>query len=225
MQTPDAPFSTIEQAIEDFRGGRLVIVVDDPDRENEGDLCMAAAAVTPEAVNFMASSGRGLVCITLPADRCDELDLPPMVIDDGSVEYTAFTITIDARTGIASGISAHDRARTIQLAADGATASGDFVRPGHIFPLRARPAGVLERTGHTEASVDLARLAGFDPPVGVLCEILNEDGTMARLADLTAFGRTHDLRIVTIADLVEYRRSLNGTGVDYPTSATDEALV
>ncbi len=182
----------------------MVILVDDEDRENEGDLCMAAEKVTAEAINFMARFGRGLVCLTLTEQRLQELDLPPMVDENTSAFGTAFTVSIDARAGISTGISAADRAQTIQVALDGRTRPGDLVRPGHVFPLRARPGGVLARTGQTEGSVDLARLAGLDAS-GVICEILNDDGTMSRMPDLERFAAQYGLTIVTIADLITYR--------------------
>lgn len=198
------PKITIEQAIEDIRQGKMVILVDDEDRENEGDLCMAADAITPEAVNFMAKYGRGLICLSLTAERCDYLELPMMVRNNTSPFGTGFTISIEAREGVSTGISAADRARTIQAAiADDATAA-DLVRPGHIFPLRARDGGVIVRTGQTEGSVDLSRLAGRRP-YGVICEIMNDDGTMSRMPELEEFSKTHGINICTVADLVEYR--------------------
>lgn len=195
---------TVEEAIEEIRQGRMVILVDDEDRENEGDLTLAAEMVTPEAVNFMARFGRGLICLTLTGERCDKLDLPMMVTDNTSSFGTAFTVSIEARTGTSTGISAADRARTIQVAVDDASTPEDLCRPGHIFPLRARDGGVLVRTGQTEGSVDLARLAGMKP-AGVICEIMNEDGTMARMPHLCAFALEHGLKICTVADLVAYR--------------------
>ena len=205
MTDPQPPFSRIEEALDDIRAGKLVIVVDAPDRENEGDLCMAAEHVTPEAVNFMATHGRGLICLTLTPERCDELGLRMMVAHNETPYQTAFTITIEAREGIATGISAADRAHTIKVAVDPRMGARDVIQPGHVFPLRARSGGVLERTGQTEASVDLARLAGC-VPAGVICEVMNPDGTMARVPDLAAFGEEHGIRIVTVADLIEYRR-------------------
>ncbi len=194
----------IEDALAEIRAGRMVIVVDDEDRENEGDLCMAAELVTPEAINFMAKFGRGLICLTLTEDDADSLGLRPMVDDNTSPFRTAFTISIDAREGVTTGISASDRAHTIKTAvADGARPE-DLSRPGHIFPLRARKGGVLVRTGQTEGSVDLARLAGLKP-AGVICEIMKEDGTMARMADLETFAAEHGLTIVSIAEIIEYR--------------------
>lgn len=194
----------IEEALKEIREGRMVILVDDEDRENEGDLCMAAEMITPETVNFMARHARGLICVTLTEDRADRLDLPPMVDDNTSLFRTAFTVSVDAREGVTTGISASDRARTILACVDDNAVPGDLVRPGHIFPLRAKTGGVLVRTGQTEGSVDLSRLAGLKP-AGVICEIMNEDGTMARMKDLEAFANEHGLMIVTIADIIEYR--------------------
>ena len=196
----------VEEAIEDIRLGRMVIVADDEDRENEGDLVMAAAMVTPDHVNFMARHGRGLICVTLTPERADELDLPPMADRNTDPQGTAFTIAVDAheRFGVTTGISAHDRAKTIEVLMDPETVPGDLRRPGHMFPLRANAGGVLRRVGQTEASVDLARLAGL-PPVGVICEILNEDGTMARRPELERFAQEHRLKFITVADLVAYR--------------------
>jgi len=196
--------ASIEEAIEEIRAGRMVILVDDEDRENEGDLTMAAQCVTPEAINFMARFGRGLICLTMTAERCDRLDLPPMVQSNTSSFGTAFTVSIEAKRGVTTGISAADRAHTILTAvAPNATAS-DLARPGHIFPLRAKNGGVLVRSGQTEGSVDLARLAGLEPS-GVICEIMNEDGTMARMPELKKFAKEHGLKVCTIADLVAYR--------------------
>ena len=199
-------FNTIEEAIEDIRNGKMVIVVDDPDRENEGDLVIASEKITPEAVNFMAKEGRGLICLSLLPERCKELDLPLMTDRNTDPKGTAFCVSIDAhpKYGTTTGISAYDRAITIKLAISPDAKPQDFVRPGHVFPLKARQGGVLERTGHTEASVDLARLAGLYPS-GVICEIMKEDGTMARLPDLIKFAKKHNLKIITIADLVQYR--------------------
>ncbi|MDH3999617.1 MAG: bifunctional 3,4-dihydroxy-2-butanone-4-phosphate synthase/GTP cyclohydrolase II [Desulfuromonadales bacterium] len=198
------PLTRIEEALEDIRQGKMIILVDDEDRENEGDLCMAAELVTPEAVNFMAKEGRGLICLTMTEERADHLDLPLMVRDNSSSFGTAFTISIEARSGVTTGISAADRARTIQVAlADDSTAH-DLARPGHIFPLRAKKGGVMVRAGQTEGSVDLARLAGMKP-AGMICEIMNDDGTMARMPQLREFAEKHQLKIVTIADLVAYR--------------------
>ncbi|MEW6218613.1 MAG: bifunctional 3,4-dihydroxy-2-butanone-4-phosphate synthase/GTP cyclohydrolase II [Thermodesulfobacteriota bacterium] len=198
------PVSRIEDVIEDIRSGKMIILVDDEDRENEGDLCMAAQMVTPEAINFMARYGRGLICLTMTPEHIERLRLPMMVRDNQSPYGTAFTVSIEARTGVTTGISAADRARTIQVAVREDVRPDDLVSPGHVFPLRARRGGVLVRTGQTEGSVDLARLAGLRP-AGVICEIMKEDGTMARMPDLEAFAATHDLRIATIADLVAYR--------------------
>jgi 3,4-dihydroxy 2-butanone 4-phosphate synthase/GTP cyclohydrolase II len=198
------PRISIEQAIADIKAGKMVILVDDEDRENEGDLTIAAEMVTPEAINFMAKFGRGLICLTLTGDRCDTLDLPLMVRNNTSPFETGFTVSIEARCGVTTGISAHDRATTIQAAiADDAKAT-DLVRPGHIFPLRARDGGVMVRVGQTEGSVDLARLAGLRP-FGVICEVMDEDGTMARMPALEGFSEEHGIGICTIADLVEYR--------------------
>ena len=194
----------IEAALEDIRQGKMVILVDDEDRENEGDLCMAAEMVTAEAVNFMAKEGRGLICLSLTEKRADELDLPLMVRDNSSSFGTAFTVSIEARRGVTTGISAADRARTIQVAIGDETTAADLARPGHVFPLRAKKGGVLVRAGQTEGSVDLARLAGMKP-AGVICEVMNEDGTMARMPQLREFAEKHDLKIVTIEELVAYR--------------------
>ena len=196
--------NTIEEAIEDIRAGKMVILVDDEDRENEGDLTMAAQMVTPDAVNFMATHGRGLICLTLVPEQIDKLQLPMMVSDNKSPFETAFTVSIEARSGVTTGISAADRAQTIQTAVRLDVKPEDIVSPGHIFPLRARRGGVLVRTGQTEGSVDLARLAGLRPS-GVICEIMNEDGTMSRMPDLKEFAKKHDLKICTIADLIAYR--------------------
>jgi len=194
----------IEGALEDIRQGKMVILVDDEDRENEGDLTMAAEKVTPEAINFMAKYGRGLICLSLTEERLNELRLPMMVSENTSRFQTAFTISIDARRGVTTGISAADRACTILTAINEETKTEDLVAPGHIFPLRARKGGVLVRTGQTEGSVDLARLAGLKP-AGVICEIMKDDGTMARVPDLQVFSKEHGLKIVTIADLIKYR--------------------
>jgi 3,4-dihydroxy 2-butanone 4-phosphate synthase/GTP cyclohydrolase II len=196
--------SRIEEVIKDIRAGKMVILVDDEDRENEGDLCMAAEAVTPEAINFMAKYGRGLICLTLDRAHVKRLKLPMMVEKNKSPFETGFTVSIEARTGVTTGISAADRARTIQVAADPNAQPEDIVSPGHIFPLRARRGGVLERTGQTEGSVDLARLSGMTS-AGVICEIMKDDGTMARMPDLEEFAAEHDMKIATIADLVAYR--------------------
>jgi 3,4-dihydroxy 2-butanone 4-phosphate synthase/GTP cyclohydrolase II len=194
----------IEAALEDIRQGKMVILVDDEDRENEGDLTMAAEKVTPETINFMAKYGRGLICLSLTDERLNELRLPMMVSENTSRFQTAFTVSIDARKGVTTGISAGDRATTILAAVGEGTQPEDLVSPGHIFPLRARQGGVLVRTGQTEGSVDLARLAGLTP-AGVICEIMKDDGTMARMPDLLAFAEEHGLKIVTIADLIKYR--------------------
>ncbi|MHB8708803.1 MAG: 3,4-dihydroxy-2-butanone-4-phosphate synthase, partial [Desulfuromonadales bacterium] len=198
------PLARIEEALEQIRQGRMVILVDDEDRENEGDLCLAAEMVTPEAINFMAREGRGLICLSLTEERADELDLPLMVRENSSSFGTAFTVSIEARRGVTTGISAADRAHTIRVAIADETTARDLARPGHVFPLRARNGGVLVRAGQTEGSVDLARLAGLKP-AGVICEIMNDDGTMARMPQLRQFAEQHGLLIVTIADLVAYR--------------------
>src|SRR5690349_18198626 len=200
-----APFATIEEALEDIRAGRMVVVCDAEDRENEGDLTLAAQFATPEAINFMAKEGRGLICLALTPEKCDDLGLDLMAAKNESPFETAFTVSIEAREGVTTGISAHDRARTIQVAIDPRSRPRDLVQPGHIFPLKAKPGGVLERTGQTEASVDLARLAGLTP-AGVICEIMNDDGTMARVPDLQVYCDKHELKMVTVADLIEYRR-------------------
>lgn len=198
-------FASIEAAIRELRAGRLIVVVDDEDRENEGDLMMAAEMITPEAINFMAIHGRGLICLAMTGERLDELKLGPMAPDNTALCGTCFTVSIDAKGhGMTTGISARDRAQTIRAAIDVRTDPEDFARPGHVFPLRCRPEGVLERRGHTEAAVDLARLAGLHPS-GVICEILNEDGTMARVPDLVQFCELHGLQMITVADLVRYR--------------------
>ena len=194
----------VEGAIDDVRAGRMVVLVDDEDRENEGDLCMAAERVTPEAVNFMATFGRGLICLPMTEERIRQLDLAMMVHDNQARMGTAFTVSIEAKSGVTTGISAADRAHTIQVAVAPGAKSDDLVRPGHVFPLRARAGGVLQRSGQTEGAVDLARLAGL-VPAGVICEIMNDDGTMARMPDLERFAERHELRIVTIAELIEYR--------------------
>ncbi len=196
----------VERAMEEIRAGKIVILVDDADRENEGDLCMAAEKATPEAINFMAKFGRGLICLAMPTERIRQLKLP-MMVDEDSNECTfgtAFTVSIEARHGVTTGISAHDRATTIQTAMADDAGPEDLVRPGHVFPLRARDGGVLVRTGQTEGSVDLARLAGLKP-AGVICEIMNDDGTMSRMPELEVFARTHSLMILSIADIIEYR--------------------
>ncbi|NCO21569.1 MAG: 3,4-dihydroxy-2-butanone-4-phosphate synthase [Rhodobacterales bacterium] len=205
----DTPYtdavSSIEDIIADAKAGKMFILVDHEDRENEGDLVIPAEMATPEAVNFMATHGRGLICLTLPGDRIDALGLPLMASQNSSRHETAFTISIEAREGVTTGISAHDRALTIATAIDDATTAADIATPGHVFPLRAREGGVLVRAGHTEAATDIARLAGLKP-AGVICEIMNDDGHMARLPDLVAFAQRHGLKIGTISDLIAYRR-------------------
>lgn len=198
------PIARIEAALEDIRQGKMVILVDDEDRENEGDLVIAAELVNADIINFMAKEGRGLICLSLTEARADELDLPLMVSDNSSSFGTAFTISIEARQGVTTGISAADRARTIQVAVDDNAAARDLARPGHVFPLRAKKGGVMVRAGQTEGSVDLARLAGLKP-AGVICEIMNEDGTMSRMPQLEVFAKRHDLKIISIADIVAYR--------------------
>ena len=198
-------FASIETAIEELRAGRMIVVVDDDDRENEGDLTMAAEMITPEAINFMATHARGLICLSLTGERADELSLHPMTTWNTALGGTAFTVSIDAKgRGVTTGISAHDRAQTILAAIDPATRTEDLGRPGHVFPLRARPGGVLERRGQTEAAVDLSRLAGLHPS-GVICEIMNDDGSMARMPDLVHFCRKHGLKMITVADLAQHR--------------------
>ena len=197
-------FCDVETALEEIRSGRMIVVIDDEDRENEGDLTMAAEKITPEAINFMAKYGRGLVCLAMTEERLDYLRLPPMSAENTSNFGTAFTESIDARDGVTTGISAYDRAHTIKVAIDPATRPNDLARPGHTFPLRARKGGVLVRAGQTEASVDLARLAGL-VPAGVICEIMNDDGTMARVPQLAEFCRQHDLKMLTVAELIRYR--------------------
>lgn len=198
------PISNVEAALEEIRQGKMVILVDDEDRENEGDLAMAAEMVTPQDINFMAKEGRGLICLSLTEERADYLNLPLMVQENSSSFGTAFTVSIEARRGVSTGISAADRAHTVQVAIDDETTSLDLARPGHVFPLRAKRGGVLVRAGQTEGSVDLARLAGLKP-AGVICEIMNDDGTMSRMPQLREFSRRHNLRVVTIAELVAYR--------------------
>ncbi len=205
MSAQKTDFSTIEEALEDVRAGKMVVVCDGEDRENEGDLVMAAQFATPEAVNFMAKEARGIICLALTPERCDELGLDLMSAKNESPFETAFTVSIEAREGVTTGTSAHDRARTIQVAIDPRSAPDDIVVPGHIFPLKARAGGVLERAGHTEAGVDLARLAGLNPS-GVICEVMNDDGTMARVPDLVPYCERHGLRMITVADLIAYRR-------------------
>ncbi|MGH9523083.1 MAG: 3,4-dihydroxy-2-butanone-4-phosphate synthase [Terriglobales bacterium] len=202
--SPNAPFADVPAAIEEIRAGRMVIVVDDEDRENEGDLTLAAEKVTPEAINFMAKYGRGLVCLAMTEERLDALRIGPMTAENTSQFGTAFCEAIDARDGVTTGISAYDRARTIQVAIDPRSRPGDLARPGHVFPLRARKGGVLVRAGQTEASVDLARLAGM-VPAGIICEIMNEDGTMSRVPDLIKFCQEHGMKMLTVAELIRYR--------------------
>ncbi|MEK6683976.1 MAG: bifunctional 3,4-dihydroxy-2-butanone-4-phosphate synthase/GTP cyclohydrolase II [Nitrospirota bacterium] len=202
--TTEFRFNSIDEAVQAIKEGQMIVLVDDEDRENEGDLVMAAEKVGPEAVNFMAKQGRGLICLTLTPERVDELQLPPMVSENTATFGTAFTISIDAREGVSTGISASDRAKTILAAIDPKTKPSDLARPGHIFPLKAQKGGVLKRAGQTEGSVDLARLAGLYP-AGVLCEIMNEDGTMSRVPQLMEFAEQHHLKIVTVKDLIEHR--------------------
>ncbi|MEM9248232.1 MAG: 3,4-dihydroxy-2-butanone-4-phosphate synthase [Pseudomonadota bacterium] len=197
--------SKIDEIIDDARNGRMFILVDHEDRENEGDLVIPAQMATPDAINFMATHGRGLICLALPGERIDALGLPLMASTNSSRHETAFTVSIEAREGVSTGISAHDRALTVAVAIDAGKTGADIATPGHVFPLRARDGGVLVRAGHTEAAVDIARLAGLNPS-GVICEIMNEDGTMARLPDLVAFAQRHALKIGTISDLIAYRR-------------------
>jgi 3,4-dihydroxy 2-butanone 4-phosphate synthase / GTP cyclohydrolase II len=201
----ESPFSTIEEAIEDTRDGKMVVICDAEDRENEGDLMLAAQFATPDAINFMAKEARGLICLALTGERCDELGLNLMAAKNESRFETAFTVAIEARHGVSTGISAHDRAHTIQVAIDPVSGPEDLVQPGHVFPLKAKPGGVLERTGQTEAAVDLARLAGLNPS-GVICEVMNDDGTMARVPDLERYCARHNLKMITVADLISYRR-------------------
>ena len=198
-------FVTVEKGIEEIRQGRILVVVDDEDRENEGDLLMAADKVTPEAVNFMTKYGRGLICIPMPGERLDELQIPMMVMDNTAPMGTAFTQTVDARHGVTTGTSAYDRAVTVRVLVDPATRPDDLTRPGHMNPLRAMPGGVLRRAGHTEAAVDLARLAGCYP-AGIICEVLDDEGRMARVPGLAAMARKHGLKMITIKDLIDYRR-------------------
>src|SRR5213592_2733034 len=202
--TEQSAFSSIEEAIEDIRSGRMVVVCDDENRENEGDLTLAAQFATPEAINFMATHGRGLVCLSLTPERCAELGLDLMAAKNESPFNTAFTVSIEAAQGVTTGISAHDRAHTVQVAIDPHSKPEDIVQPGHVFPLKAKDGGVLERAGQTEAAVDLARLAGLIP-AGVICEIMNEDGTMARVPDLVPYCERHGLKMITVADLIAYR--------------------
>src|ERR1700755_2143868 len=198
------PFATVEEALEEIRAGHMVVVCDDEDRENEGDLTMAAQFATPEAIHFIAKEGRGLICLPLTPQRCDELGLDLMAAKNESPFETAFTVSIEARDGVTTGISAAERARTVQVAIDPSSAPRDLVQPGHIFPLKAKPGGVLERTGQTEAAVDLARLAGLNP-AGALCEVMNDDGTMARVPDLERYCARHELKMITVGDLIAYR--------------------
>src|SRR5437588_6526663 len=218
-------FATIEEAIEDIRQGKLVVVVDAADRENEGDLTIAAQFATPEAINFMTKEARGLICLCLTEERCDELGLRQMTEKNETPYGTAFTVSVEGREGVTTGISAPDRSRTIQVAIDPKSKPDDLVQPGHVFPLRAREGGVLMRAGQTEAAVDLARLAGLIP-AGVVCEVMNEDGTMARVPDLIPYCERHGLRMITVADLIEYRRRTEKlverlTSVRLPTSYGD----
>ena len=205
MSSTRSAFATIEAAIEDIRQGRMVVVCDDPNRENEGDLTMAAQFATPEAINFMRKEGGGLICLALTPERCDQLGLDLMAAKNESHFETAFTVSIEARSGVSTGISAADRARTIQVAIDPKSSPRELVQPGHVFPLKAKAGGVLERVGQTEAGVDLARLAGLNPS-SVICEIMNEDGTMARVPDLERYCERHGLKMITVSDLVAYRR-------------------
>ncbi len=200
----EMPLATIEEAAEDIRSGKMIIIVDDEDRENEGDLVCAAEKVTPEIINFMVTHARGLICLPLTEERCDQLQLPMQTQENTSGFGTAFTVSIEAREGVTTGISAADRAKTILTAVNPNSKPSDLARPGHIFPLRARKGGVLIRVGQTEASVDMARIAGCYP-AGVVCEIMNDDGTMARLPELKKFAERHDLKIISVADLVRYR--------------------
>jgi 3,4-dihydroxy 2-butanone 4-phosphate synthase/GTP cyclohydrolase II len=221
----ETPFATIEEALEDVRQGKFVVVVDAADRENEGDLTIAAQFATPEAVNFMATHGRGLICLCLTDERCDELALEQMTDRNETPFGTAFTVSIEAREGVSTGISAQDGARTIQVAIDPSKGPEDLVQPGHVFPLRARVGGVLQRAGQTEAAVDLARLAGLNP-AGVVCEVMKDDGTMARVPDLVAYCARHDLKMITVEDLIEYRRRTEKlvermTSVRLPTAYGD----
>ena len=229
MKVETTPFASIEAALEDIREGKFVVVVDAADRENEGDLTIAAQFATPDAINFMATHGRGLVCLCLTEERCEELDLRQMTDRNETPFGTAFTISIEAREGVTTGISAPDRARTIQVAIDPSRGPNDLVQPGHIFPLRARRGGVLQRAGQTEAAVDLARLAGLTP-AGVVCEIMREDGTMARVPDLIPYCEQHGIKMVTVEDLIEYRRQTEKlvermTSVRLPTAYGDFTAV
>jgi 3,4-dihydroxy 2-butanone 4-phosphate synthase / GTP cyclohydrolase II len=219
------PFSAIEDAIEDIRQGKFVVVVDAADRENEGDLTIAAQFATSEAINFMATHARGLICLCLTEERCDELGLRQMAENNEAPLQTAFTVSIEAREGVTTGISAQDRSRTIQVAIDPTKGPGDVIQPGHVFPLRARGGGVLNRAGQTEAAVDLARLAGLNP-AGVVCEVMKDDGTMARVPDLIGYCERHGFKLVTVADIIEYRRRTEKlvertTTVQLPTAYGD----
>jgi 3,4-dihydroxy 2-butanone 4-phosphate synthase/GTP cyclohydrolase II len=205
VSTIKTPFATVEDALEDIAAGKMIVVVDDEDRENEGDLVMAAQFVTPDTINFMTRQAGGWICLALTPDRCNELGLELMTLKNESAHETPFTVTIEAREGVTTGISVHDQAHTMQVAIDRTKGPGDIIKPGHVRPLKAKPGGVLERTGHTEASVDLARLAGLNPS-GVICEIQNEDGSMARVEDLQVYCFKHALKMITIADLIAYRR-------------------
>ena len=229
MRVETKPFATIEAALEDIREGKFVVVVDAADRENEGDLTIAAQFATPEAINFMATHGRGLICLCLTEERCAELGLRQMTDRNETPYGTAFTISIEAREGVTTGISAPDRAQTIQVAIDPSKGPNDLVQPGHVFPLRARPGGVLQRAGQTEAAVDLARLAGLNP-AGVVCEIMRDDGTMARVPDLVGYCDRHGIKMITVEDLIEYRRRTEQlvermTSVRLPTAYGDFTAV
>src|SRR5213593_4239806 len=228
-QIDQSPFASVEDALEEIRDGRPVVVVDDEDREDEGDLTIAAQFATPEAINFMATHGRGLICLCVTEERCDELGLRPMTERNETPYGTAFTVSVEAREGISTGISAHDRSHTIQVAIDPGKGPQDLVQPGHVFPLRARRGGVLVRAGQTEAAVDLARLAGLNA-AGVVCEIMNDDGTMARVPDLVPYCERHGPRMITVADLVEYRRRHEklverGAAVRLPTEYGEFAAI
>jgi 3,4-dihydroxy 2-butanone 4-phosphate synthase/GTP cyclohydrolase II len=217
-----SPFATVSEALEEIRSGRFVVVADAPDRENEGDLTIAAEFAGPEAINFMATHGRGVICVALTEERCDELNLRPLASSRESRHGTAYTTPIDARDGISTGVSAADRAHTIRVAIDPASSPHDLIEGGHILPLRSKPGGVLKRAGQTEAAVDLARLAGLKP-AGVICEVMNDDGTMARIPDLIPYCERHGIKLVTIADLIEYRRRTEklverATAVRLPTA-------
>src|SRR5438067_13734508 len=224
-----SPFSSVQEALEDVRQGKFVVVGGDPEREDEGELVISAQFATPEAINFMATHARGLICLSLTEERADELGLRPMTEHNEAPLGTAFTVSIEAREGVTTGISAADRSHTIQVAINPQTRPGDLVQPGHVFPLRAKPGGVLERIGQTEAAVDLARLAGLNPS-GVVCEVMNDDGTMARVADLIPYCERHGLKMITVADLVEYRRRHEklverGASVRLPTEFGEFAAI